>query len=456
MFAQFRYLDGARAGETSVVGNDFATIGRHPTSDVGFDAEAIGVSMRHAAVFKQGGGFMIRDLGSTNGTFVNDRRVRGDRPLEPNDVIRLGPTGPKVEFATTPTMPVAPKPRPAPPTAPPLASTEIYRPRARTTEPVLVARAPTKPARRPWRWAIGALLVAGAGTAGLLTVRAREARAEVERRRALLLTRIDEHLNRIGSPTTPVAVVATAIGSARAATDQFRATVERGAVSAATLDTLDRTLTELIRTHEPVLRAARFDPAAAAQRGRISTAVVIGEVRGAAAQSGTGFVVKRAGDTVWLATVRSVVVDSIGRPSPRIAVIFNGAVVAHLATLVRADDSTAVALLVATGRIAAPEAVTLRDSAALGDPVAAVGFPTVVDSLGDWRRSGVAATVVAGTVISTTSAAMAVAGFGAPGPRGAPLFAESGEVIGMVTGTVEGRWLVTPTRAIRRLLDAGR
>ena len=80
MYAHFRYRDGPRQGDTTVVPHDFATIGRHPSSDLSFDAtDELQVSVRHAAVFKQGGGFMVRDLGSTNGTYLNGKRVRGDR-----------------------------------------------------------------------------------------------------------------------------------------------------------------------------------------------------------------------------------------------------------------------------------------------------------------------------------------------------------------------------------------
>lgn len=48
------------------------------------------VSARHATIFKQDGGLMIRDLGSTNGTFVNGQRV-AQAPLKSGDEIQIGP-----------------------------------------------------------------------------------------------------------------------------------------------------------------------------------------------------------------------------------------------------------------------------------------------------------------------------------------------------------------------------
>jgi hypothetical protein len=50
------------------------------------------VSRQHAELSQQGDQFVIRDLGSTNGTYVNDERVVGSRPLRPGDRIRIGDT----------------------------------------------------------------------------------------------------------------------------------------------------------------------------------------------------------------------------------------------------------------------------------------------------------------------------------------------------------------------------
>ncbi len=47
-------------------------------------------SRRHAEVYGDGGSFVVRDLGSKNGTFVNGARIDGPRPLEPGDRIGIG------------------------------------------------------------------------------------------------------------------------------------------------------------------------------------------------------------------------------------------------------------------------------------------------------------------------------------------------------------------------------
>jgi len=50
------------------------------------------VSRQHTEITQQGDQTYIRDLGSTNGTFVNDERITGPRLLRPGDQIRIGDT----------------------------------------------------------------------------------------------------------------------------------------------------------------------------------------------------------------------------------------------------------------------------------------------------------------------------------------------------------------------------
>ena len=64
------------------------TIGRHPSCD--FPLRRDDVSRRHAEIRFEQGGFVLHDLESTNGTFVNAERVEGSRPLAPGDRIEIG------------------------------------------------------------------------------------------------------------------------------------------------------------------------------------------------------------------------------------------------------------------------------------------------------------------------------------------------------------------------------
>ena len=47
-------------------------------------------SGRHARVFEQGNAVVIEDLGSTNGTYLNEELLQSPRPLHPGDRVRIG------------------------------------------------------------------------------------------------------------------------------------------------------------------------------------------------------------------------------------------------------------------------------------------------------------------------------------------------------------------------------
>ncbi|HLX04931.1 MAG TPA: FHA domain-containing protein, partial [Candidatus Binatus sp.] len=63
-------------------------IGTHPSNDVVLDDST--VSRRHATITRKSGGFELADLGSTNGTFVNGRRLSGPTALKSGDEIKFG------------------------------------------------------------------------------------------------------------------------------------------------------------------------------------------------------------------------------------------------------------------------------------------------------------------------------------------------------------------------------
>jgi pSer/pThr/pTyr-binding forkhead associated (FHA) protein len=50
------------------------------------------VSQVHARLYGEDGGWFVEDLGSTNGTFLNDRRVATPVPVHAGDVVRVGKT----------------------------------------------------------------------------------------------------------------------------------------------------------------------------------------------------------------------------------------------------------------------------------------------------------------------------------------------------------------------------
>lgn len=67
---------------------DIVDIGRIPTADIFIDNS--GVSRQHTRIERSiGGPFIVKDMGSTNGTFLNDIQVN-EAALKSDDVINLG------------------------------------------------------------------------------------------------------------------------------------------------------------------------------------------------------------------------------------------------------------------------------------------------------------------------------------------------------------------------------
>ena len=86
-----------------------ATIGRDPQLDVCIDDESI--SRTHCRLsLNTYDALSIRDLGSTNGTYVHNERVN-QSTLQPGDILQLGAVTLRIEFTsdTDPGRPVAKK-----------------------------------------------------------------------------------------------------------------------------------------------------------------------------------------------------------------------------------------------------------------------------------------------------------------------------------------------------------
>ena len=79
---------GPTPGAAFTLEGDQITVGRDSTNEIVInDAE---VSRRHARLTFQGGKYVLEDLGSTNGTFVNGQRLAGPRVLKAGEVVSFG------------------------------------------------------------------------------------------------------------------------------------------------------------------------------------------------------------------------------------------------------------------------------------------------------------------------------------------------------------------------------
>jgi len=79
---------GPTPGKIFPMDGDVLTIGREAGNAIVInDAE---VSRKHTQFVFQGGKYIVTDLGSTNGTFVNGQRLTGQHILQPGEIISLG------------------------------------------------------------------------------------------------------------------------------------------------------------------------------------------------------------------------------------------------------------------------------------------------------------------------------------------------------------------------------
>jgi pSer/pThr/pTyr-binding forkhead associated (FHA) protein len=79
---------GPNMGVRYLLGDHITQAGRHPDSDIFLDD--ITVSRRHVEITHiDGGTFILRDVGSLNGTYVNRERI-DEATLMPGDEVQIG------------------------------------------------------------------------------------------------------------------------------------------------------------------------------------------------------------------------------------------------------------------------------------------------------------------------------------------------------------------------------
>lgn len=153
---QFVMRSGPTPGAVFPLEGDQLIIGRDAVNAIAInDAE---VSRKHSRLTFQGGKYVIEDLGSTNGTFVNGQRLVSSTVLKPGDVVSLGEQivlmyeGLSADAGATMIGRKSARPAPAPAPAPAAPSAQYYAP------PPAAAPTGAKPARNlPIFIAIGVL-----------------------------------------------------------------------------------------------------------------------------------------------------------------------------------------------------------------------------------------------------------------------------------------------------------
>ncbi len=453
MKPQIKVLSGVDAGQVFVFSKSYIAVGRHPASDLRFNPDKeLDVSSRHAAILKQGDRWLVRDLGSRNGTLVNGHRVSGDLRLDDTDQIRFGADGPVVEFrlvpdATPHTGPARPE-APSPPAAS-MAATAGGAPANRptgtgTTQRIRVeVRRQTKQLRGV---TTGLLVVLFAVVGAFVFVNQRQQRAR-EMEIAAMRARIDSVLRTadeaIASLKGQLAGLADALRQSQTEVSrlhtQLSAAQQTG--DATQIAELRRQLdgaTEALR-HQQV--AAQVDYPKLWQAHQSAVAMIYVDFGPGQVFTGTAFAVSNDG---VLITNRHVVKGADGTRTPRrIGIQFADSDQNFPARLLAVSTEADVAVIKVDIPGGTPSIGALDASPGAvrpGDPVAVIGFPLGVELPMSSRGGARIATTsfTPGTVSKVLANRIQVDGYGAEGSSGSPILNRDGRVVGILFGGQPG------------------
>jgi S1-C subfamily serine protease len=438
---ELRILSGARAGESQSFGQTLVTVGRHPDSDLRFDAQRdLDVSTHHAEIRAERGRYLITDHDSTNGTFVNGTRVPAgaSHELRDGDVIAFGAEGPRVAVGPPRKADVvsATAPRPAVDT---VNAVNAVPPRRPTAERVAIAVAEqTRGLKIAVAAALAAFVVIAAAAIWMV-------RRDAGRRDA---------------------AIARLVASSQQEARDFQARLQGMSDTAATNDYARRY--DSLLTAVRVARGATADTAqqALARARQIqqqltgmglpavrdannAAIVLIASQIGAQGYEATGFSVSPSG---LIVTNRHVVSDSAGVRASRISVKFADTRAWHAAHVVRlaVDHDVDLALVQVddAGTYPAVRGIAPAADVPVGTAIATLGFPLGTDAPMEGTGNDLVAktTMTTGTVSKAIKDLLQIDAFAGHGSSGSPVLDGQGRVVGVIWGG--------PTEAAGRIVYA--
>jgi len=443
--AQFTFLSGARAGQVEAFRKGYIGLGRHPLSDVRFDAERdLDVSSRHAAIVRKTDGFVLQDLGSRNGTFVNGKQINGDTALKDGDVIGVGANGPALEFHVIEAEIESPSTAAAEGLADRMSSPrEVVRatpmaPRQSTGVRIAaeVARQ-TAQLRRTTKVLIVLLLVVGTGFTWMQLDGRRRAN-ELKTLQARADSLMIESRDLTTRFRTELQGVRDALKASLDETAHLRRELAASAGDASSMARLRTELDAAERRQRALAGAVGgVDYRAISHQNQDAVAIVLVEYSDGDRFSGTAFAVDSNGTMV---TNKHILIGEDGTKTPRrLGVIFSGSTQFWRAEMIGVSPEVDVGVFRVSMKGGTPRVHGLarsREGIERGDPVAILGYPLGFDLPMENRGGDPIAepTLTVGTVSKALTAVVQVDAYGAPGSSGSPVFDRNGNVIAVLYG----------------------
>lgn len=447
MTVELKVLTGARTGQRERYEKSVIALGRHPLSDLRFDPEGDrDVSSRHAELRVLNGQCSVRDLNSTNGTFVNGVRVDGERVLQAGDVLSLGEMGPRVEFRVPAGDTAAPGAAAAVPavaepavTRPAGAAPVRAGPRSTGERIAIAVSQHTQGLRRLLAGAV-ALLVIGVG--GTWWIGQRESRtrgAQLDallRRNDSLSQAFEQDMDRMSGKLTGLD---TALAQARHESDALRARLQQvraGDAGSANVEMWSAKLERAEARRQRLMTAASMDARAVNAANGPAVVLIAVEMPDGRAFSGTGFTVTTDG---LIVTNRHLLTNDAGQAARRMLVIFSDTREWLPARLVRSSPTDDLAFLQIDVAGRYPKVNGIAPSASrveVGSPVAIIGYPfgTETPMEGSGTRITARSTLGVGTVSKLLGDVLQIDAYAGEGSSGSPLFDARGDVIGVIYG----------------------
>jgi predicted component of type VI protein secretion system len=114
--AKLVVLSAGLAGVSYELKTDKTTVGR--VEDNTFQITQASVSSHHCEVLLRGSDVVVKDLNSTNGTFINNQQITGEGVIKPGQTLRLGEVEMRLDAGSGPSSTTG-SPGTTPPAAPP-------------------------------------------------------------------------------------------------------------------------------------------------------------------------------------------------------------------------------------------------------------------------------------------------------------------------------------------------